>query len=671
MCTQPWSEGPYYFYANDAGDLNKIYDTIRTIIQDLAQASTRGSAPTRASATEIFSDDFNYANRLAMEGSGNWVWISGDPEPVNKHPNSTSYCIEFERNDVLESRAFDLSKERDSYLEFYWRGAYDEGGAGKLEFNEYFYLDIYVDGGSWITSYYVINNDCFSTPWTRENVKLPDKALWSGFKVRFRGVTSSTSPGSDAYYLDDFKVFSGTFGPGSIGRTDMNIWDDDVGESRNKSMETNVIDLTSVDEAELSFFHKYNMRRGANGGVIMIGVSSSPTGPFVFEYIQPDQPYTGNTLITAWEDLLDDKGNPIRWCWNGLSGGGTLDWDHVTVNLTGYSGNYIKIRFQYLYLFGGTGFGWFIDDLKVTITSTEDGASKFETTDNWFLIDGDDADDYNIGGSRHSWSGDHSFYYGDPIYNGGDFKDGVDSSVYTRQIDLTNARTAFFSAYFKFNLDKGSGRPPDGFRIEVSTDSGNSWITLSLGVRAAWGVSTSGNDSDDGVIDNKSYTGLGSQAYWAGSSSLTRLITNLNGFTGNVIILRFRIVTNTDTIHNDLTHTFTDPDEEFRGFFMDDIVVYGDSLESTRSVSSLDKVIKDYLDLVAGHEKERASKEKGTSTELPRKFSDHEPSQTGGETQYITSVEEVFTPSVIMVGGVLLAIPLIAVKVNRKNKRKN
>ena len=671
MCTQPWEEGPYYFFANDASDLNKIYDTIRTIIQDLAQASTRGSSLTRGTATEVFSDEFPYADRTAMEGSGNWAWISGDPEPVNKHSNSTPYCIEFERDDILESKAFDLSKTRDAFVQFYWRGAYDEGGEGKLEFNEYFYMDIYVEGGSWVTDYYVINNDCFSTPWTRERIRLPDEAMWSGFRVRFRAVTSTTDSRYDAYYLDDFKVFTGTFGPGSIGRQDLNIWDDDVGEKRNKSLETNVIDLTNSDQAELSFFHKYNLKRGANGGVLMIGVSSSPTGPFEFEYIQPDQPYTGNTLITAWEDLLDDKGNPIRWCWNGLSGGGTLDWDYVTVNLSKYSGDYIKIRFQYLYLFGGTGFGWFIDDLKLTITSMTEGDAKFETTDNWFLIDEEDAKNYDIGGNSHAWSGSHSWYYGDPIYNGGDFKDGIDSSIYTRQIDLTNARTAFFTGYFKFNLDRGSGRPPDGFRIEISTDNGNSWVTLSLGVRAAWGVSGSGDDIADGVLDKKTYTGLEADDYWTSSSTLTRLITDLNGFTGNVIVMRFRIVTNDQTSHDDKTHTFAGPAEEFKGFLMDDIVVYGESLEGTRSSSSSSDAVKEYLDLVARHEMERGPPEKGASIELPKRASIDDEPVTGEETSDLTTGEELSTPVAVIAGGVLIAIPLVAVKVNRKYKRRH
>lgn len=585
MCSQPWEEGPYYFFANDASDLDQIYTTIREIIQDLAQASTRSSGPTRstrAEAKEIWSDQFPYPTRFDMESTGNWRVISGDPDPVNKESNSTPYCIELEGTDTLESRSVDLSSYKNAFIEFYWRGGRDATSEGQLERGEELYVDINIRG-TWVTGYYTVNNNCFTTPWTRERIKLPSEALWSGFQIRFRASTGSATPAYDAYYVDDFKLFVGTFGPGSIGRQDLNYWSDGVSEVRNKSIETSVIDLTNVDEIELSFFHKYNMKRGANGGVLMIGVALDPLGPFTYVYTQPDQPYTGNTLITAWDSLLDDLGNSMRWCWNGISGSGTLDWDFVTVDLSDYSGFYIKIKFQYLHTFGGTGYGWFLDDLKVTVNSDKEDLDKFETNDNWKLIDGDDASDLGIGGTSHSWSGDQSWYFGDPVYSGGDFKDGIDSSLYTRQIDLTNAKTAFFSAFFKFNLDRGSGRPPDGFRIEVSTDNGNSWVTVSLGVRSAWGVSGADEDIADGVLDFKTYTGLDLGDYWTHSSTMTRLITNLNGFTGNVITMRFRIVTNTATTHNDMGHTFSTPEEEFMGFFMDDVVVYGESLEGTRN----------------------------------------------------------------------------------------
>jgi len=579
MCTQPWDEGPYYFFAEKASDLNKIYDTIRSIIQDLAQASTRSSEITRASsvAKELFRDDFNYATRLDMTSSGNWVVVTGDPDPVAKEANSTPYCIEFESSDTLGSRRFDISGYKTAFIEFFWRGGRDGARQGILERGDRFYIDIYINGGTWLNNYYLLNDNCFTTPWTRERIQLPPEALWSDFQLRFRSSCGSSDPVYDAYYIDDFSLYAGILGPGSIGRPSLNLWADGVGEVRNKSVETEVIDLTDIDHVELSFFHKYNMKRGANGGVLMIGYSDDPAGPFTYVYTQPDQPYTGNTLITAWNDLTDDLGNPMKWCWNGLSGGGTLNWDHVTVNLDDFTGQYIVVKLQYLFTYGGTGYGWVIDDFKLTVSSDTGNPDKFDTIDNWELID----ITYGLGGSSHAWSGDHSWFCGDPVNEGADLKDGVDSSLYTRQIDLTNARSATLSAYFKFNINRESGRPPDGFRVEVSTDGGDTWTTLSLGVRSSWGVSGTDDDPADGIEDKKSYTGLDLGNYWVHSSSLSRLITNLNGFTGNVIILRFRIVTDNDPLHHDISHTF-DAGDEFYGVFIDDVVIYGESLESSR-----------------------------------------------------------------------------------------
>ncbi len=178
-----------------------------------------------------------------------------------------------------------------------------------------------------------------------------------------------------------------------------------------------------------------------------------------------------------------------------------------------------------------------------------------------------------------SYSGNHSWFIGDPN-NGDDLRPGVDNSLYTRQIDLTNARAATLEAMLRFNIDTAPGRPPDGFRVEVSTDNKETWVPLNLGVRAAWGVSGTEPDEDDGIPgDGKSYTGLdldGNGNNWVPANSLTRLSTNLAAFTGNVINIRFRVVTNTDATH------YADAASDM-GIYIDDVFIYGSSLVSTRS----------------------------------------------------------------------------------------
>lgn len=354
------------------------------------------------------------------------------------------------------------------------------------------------------------------------------------------------------------------------------LWTDGEELARNKYMHTNIVDLQYADEATLSFNHKYNMKVGSNGGVILIGTDTDGDGTWSFKYVQPDQPYTGNFLTSAWDLMLDDHGNKMRWCWNGLSGGGSLDWDHVTVDLEDFLGEEVIIAFVYYYLTGGTGYGWVIDDVDLKITTGDTNPNKDLSVDSWTLQNVTDVGSLPGVGS---YSGYNAWFIGDPN-NGGDLKPGVDNSLYTRQIDLTNARSATLQAMLRFNIDTDPGRPPDGFRVEVSTDNKQTWVPLNLGVRSSWGVSGTEADLDDGVAnDTKSYTGLvmdGNLNNWVPAYTLTRLSTDLGSFTGSVINIRFRVITNTDATH------YANISKDL-GIYIDDVFVYGSSLLSTRS----------------------------------------------------------------------------------------
>ncbi|MDG6224508.1 MAG: PA14 domain-containing protein [Candidatus Thermoplasmatota archaeon] len=348
-----------------------------------------------------------------------------------------------------------------------------------------------------------------------------------------------------------------------------NPWTDGSVVNTNKWLLTKPLDLRNVDNATLTFYHKYNLKVGANGGVIQIGIADDdafPEGSYRYLYIQPDQPYTGNTLTSSWVTNLDDFGVPMRWCWNGKSAGGTMGWEFISVNLNDFVGHYIRIKFLYVYNYGGSGYGWIIDDVMLKTSTDVDNTGKDDSLDNWNHVSTLDKNN----APTMAW------YCGDPSL-GGDLKDGVDNSLYTRPIDLTNARTAHLYAEFKFNIQTASGRPPDGFRVEISKDNGVSWVPLSLGVRTSWGVSGTENDASDGVPgDGKSFTGLPLGNYWVASHSLARLITNLDGFIGNTVILRFRVVTNIDGQH------FEDPGL-FKGIYMDNVVLFGESLEGSRT----------------------------------------------------------------------------------------
>jgi len=152
-------------------------------------------------------------------------------------------------------------------------------------------------------------------------------------------------------------------------------------------------------------------------------------------------------------------------------------------------------------------------------------------------------------------------------------------------IDLIVVKNGVFQPVFlqvkaRFNLQKAEDQPPDGFRVEISKNGGMNWAPLNFGLRASWGVSGTESDASDGTDgDGKSFTGLDEGSNWVPASSLTRMTINLNGYSGEVVMLRFRMVTNTDGLHaEDISES------AFYGLYIDDIVVFGESQAGTRGI---------------------------------------------------------------------------------------
>ena len=107
------------------------------------------------------------------------------------------------------------------------------------------------------------------------------------------------------------------------------------------------------------------------------------------------------------------------------------------------------------------------------------------------------------------------------------------------------------------------------------------WTAINLGVRAAWGVSGNESDIQDGQFDGKSYTGLDPNGdRWVKADTLTRLNCDISGWTGKVILIRFRLVTASDDnpYFGDKHCEWYGPGAAFGGFYVDDITVTGYSL---------------------------------------------------------------------------------------------
>ncbi|MCK5309694.1 MAG: hypothetical protein KAJ64_03520, partial [Thermoplasmata archaeon] len=263
------------------------------------------------------------------------------------------------------------------------------------------------------------------------------------------------------------------------------------------------------------------------------------------------------------------------WCWNGVSDDGSFGWEYADMDIISYVPeefrSNVKIAFNYTQFGGGTGVGWYIDDVNLVV-------SRNATA----IIDGNMKDVWAMSNMSHS--GNYSWSNIDPTT--GYIKTGVDNSLMTTPIDLTNARNAYLSAYFKFNFNEDAGIPPDGFRVEISQDGGITWNAVNLGARACYGISGTDDDIDDGVMDGRAYTGLPESGdtvaddYWVNASSLTRLNLDLSAWSGNQILIRFRVVTNDlgDILypHNNNVNYGTDPG--FGGFYIDDVQVFGETI---------------------------------------------------------------------------------------------
>jgi hypothetical protein len=135
---------------------------------------------------------------------------------------------------------------------------------------------------------------------------------------------------------------------------------------------------------------------------------------------------------------------------------------------------------------------------------------------------------------------------------------GLDNSLFSTTIALTSARLAYLSFDTRYNVNQAAGNPPDSVRVEISQDNGNTWAPINLGIRMDAGIS-----------------GGGAAPAWVNSASLARLESNLSGWAGSVIRLRFRVVTATDgRLHRDAN---PGGGPENFGVWIDNIRIFGQS----------------------------------------------------------------------------------------------
>jgi len=340
---------------------------------------------------------------------------------------------------------------------------------------------------------------------------------------------------------------------------------------------TQPFSLVGYSSAELSFYQKYSMQVGANGVVILVGNDTAGDGNYKFRYVTPKRPYTGNIRFDIPSSRIrDDFGRDMRWCFNGISTNGLGQWDYITVDLSPYIGQvHVKVKFLYINATMTKVGYWYIDDIVVKASRGDASAPTTAVDDQWELVTrgaslsgGDLADAY---GGNKAWL----------CHNPGGgvdyLKGGIDNSLTTVPIDLTNALDASLDVKFKFNINNADGRPPDGFRVEVSSDNGETWQALNRGVRS--GSKVSGADAAGG--DGTSITGVDVGNYWVSSKTMSRLNCDLSGWAGSVILVRFRVVTRTDIVNH-----FDNAGAGFGGIYIDDVKVVGNTTSGGRSAGA-------------------------------------------------------------------------------------
>jgi len=339
------------------------------------------------------------------------------------------------------------------------------------------------------------------------------------------------------------------------------------------------IDLTDATSAELTFWHRYNLLEGVNGAFLQIGFQDDD-GVYNWHYVEPTEgSYNGNIFLQD-EMPQDDYDNEIMWVWNRKSAQGRLDWEYSSLDLRRKVDNImeeeahnipesaledVRVGFYYThYGFPPERGGWWLDDVTVTASSewNRDGPSYWNLTsasqlDEMGISINEDNEDYH----DHTRGDEDGHYWIFTTEQGGQDRlpQGIDSSLYTRPIYLDTADEPILTSHMKFNIDESAGMPPDGFRVEVSEDDGRTWDPLTYGVRTGWGAS---GDTEHGEYSGESEEdGYG----WVNSDSLVRLESDLSGWRGERIILRFRVFTNT-------TETYSDTNVP-RAIFLDDVWV--------------------------------------------------------------------------------------------------
>ncbi|MBS3790024.1 MAG: type IV pilin [Candidatus Thermoplasmatota archaeon] len=381
--------------------------------------------------------------------------------------------------------------------------------------------------------------------------------------------------------------------------------------ARYRYLTTHSIDVEDTTAQTLRFRTKFWMSQDTAGGMIYLW-GKNDTYDWEWNsanrenrtYIKPQQGYPGDLDLPENPDgpnitgetggLEYGEGEDIpEAVFNGKSASGTFGWRYISADLSQYENfmdNHDEIRVVFLTAQIGNAsegdwypeMGWYIDNVQVRVTREFDGAVPDDGNGYWMRVNESevqekfpgDIDEKNYTDNTPGEDGD-GYYWMFAQNNSGEpaLPKGVDASLYTSRIDLSNAENPRLNAHVKFNLDNRSGVPPPGFRIDISEDGGRSWDELTYGVRGGWGVSGDNEHGNySGVSDEEGYG-------WVHTDTLTRIDAELDGWRDEIVMLRFRVFTNLTT------ETYENEDYP-KAIFIDDVIVKEADMEAKELQSS-------------------------------------------------------------------------------------
>ncbi|RLI05701.1 hypothetical protein DRO24_05620, partial [Candidatus Bathyarchaeota archaeon] len=202
------------------------------------------------------------------------------------------------------------------------------------------------------------------------------------------------------------------------------------------------------------------------------------------------------------------------------------NWRDISLNLSAYKSNKMKIRFRFVSNESGVERGWIINNVTIVADDTTIFSDDFESGVDGWTIEYIRAGDWWHFTSRRHYSGSHSWWCGDDLF--GKYPANLNNALMINDtIDLTKSFGADIVFWTWYNISSG-----DAGYLEVSDDNGATWYT----VETFTGVSSSDTLPE-----------------W------TRVLCVLDEWTGKKIMLRFRFT--------------SDSCLESEGWYIDDVKV--------------------------------------------------------------------------------------------------